>query len=73
MDLTDGASVLSEHALADSTQADYVLCDRQLLPMAALEAKRASTDPVRAQDQGRHYACFTAKNPGPSQNLPFLR
>ena len=24
--------------------------------MAALEAKRASTDPVTAQDQGRHYA-----------------
>ena len=55
-DLTDGASVLFEHALADGTQADYVLCDRQGRPMAALEAKRASVDPIAAQDQGRHYA-----------------
>ncbi len=54
--LTDGSSVLFEHALPDGTQADYVLCDRQGRPMAALEAKRASTDPVAAQDQGRHYA-----------------
>ena len=54
--LTDGASVLFEHALPDGTQADYVLCDRQGRPMAALEAKRASTDPIAAQDQGRHYA-----------------
>ncbi len=55
-DLTDGASVLFEHALPDGTQADYVLCDRRGRPMAALEAKRASADPIRAQDQGRHYA-----------------
>ena len=54
--LTDGSSVLFEHALPDGTQADYVLCDRQGRSMAALEAKRASTDPIRAQDQGRHYA-----------------
>ena len=54
--LTDGSSVLFEHALPDGTQADYVLCDRQGRPMAALEAKRASTDPIRAQDQGIHYA-----------------
>ena len=27
--LTDGSSVLFEHALPDGTQADYVLCDRQ--------------------------------------------
>ena len=53
--LTDGSSVLFEHALPDGTQADYVLCDRQGRPMAALEAKRASTDPIRAQDQGCHY------------------
>ena len=26
--LTDGSSVLCEHALPDDTQADYVLCDR---------------------------------------------
>ncbi len=54
--LTDGVSVLFEHALPDGTQADYVLCDRQGRPMAALEAKRASIDPIAAQDQGRHYA-----------------
>ena len=54
--LTDGSSVLFEHALSDGTQADYVLCDRQGRPMAVLEAKRASTDPITAQDQGRHYA-----------------
>ena len=54
--LTDGSSVLFEHALPDGTQADYVLCDRRGRPMAALEAKRASTDPITAQDQGRHYA-----------------
>ena len=54
--LTDGSSVLLEHALPDGTQADYVLCDRQGRPMAALEAKRARVDPISAQDQGRHYA-----------------
>ena len=54
--LTDGSSVLFEYALPDGTQADYVLCDRQSRPMAALEAKRASTDPITAQDQGKHYA-----------------
>ena len=55
-DLTDGSSVLFEHALPDGTQADYVLCDRQGRPMAALEAKRAGIDPIAARDQGRHYA-----------------
>ena len=54
--LTDGSSVLFEHGLPDGTQADYVLCDRPARLMAALEAKRASTDPIRAQDQGQHYA-----------------
>ena len=48
--LTDDSSVLFEHALPDGTQADYVLCDQQGRPMAALEAKRASTEPIRAQD-----------------------
>jgi len=55
-DLTDGASVLFERSLPDGSLADYVLCDRQGRPMAALEAKRASIDPIAAQDQGRHYA-----------------
>ena len=54
--LIDGVSVLFEHALPDGTQADYVLCDRSGRPIAALEAKRASVDPISAQDQGRHYA-----------------
>ncbi len=54
--LTDGVSVLYEHALPDGTLADYVLCDRQGRPMAVLEAKRESTDPIAAQEQGRHYA-----------------
>ena len=54
--LTDGVSVLFEYALPDGTQSDYVLCDRRGRPMAALEAKRASMEPVRAQGQGQHYA-----------------
>ncbi len=54
--LTDGASILFEHALGDGSRADYVLCDRAGRPMAVVEAKRASVDPIAAQDQGRHYA-----------------
>lgn len=54
--LDDGVNVLFEHALPDRSRADYVLCDRNGRPMAALEAKRASIDPIAAQDQGRHYA-----------------
>ena len=34
--LTDGSSVLFEHTLPDGTQADYVLCDRQGSPLAAV-------------------------------------
>ena len=52
----DGSSVLFEQSLPDGTQADYVLCDRQGRPMAALEAKRSGIDPITAQDQGLHYA-----------------
>ena len=54
--LSDGASVLFEHALPDGSRADYVLCDRAGRPMAVVEAKRASVEPIAAQDQGRHYA-----------------
>ncbi len=54
--LTDGASVLFEHALPDGTHADYLLCERQGRATEASEAKRASTDPIAAQDQGWHYA-----------------
>ena len=54
--LTDGASVLFEHALSEGSRADYVLCDRAGRPMAVVEAKRASVEPIAAQDQGCHYA-----------------
>ena len=54
--LTDGSSVLFEHTLPDGTRSDYVLCDRQGRPVAALEAKRASTNPVEARAKGCHYA-----------------
>ena len=49
-------SVLFEHALPDGSRADYALCDRSGRPVAAVEAKRASINPIAAQDQGRHYA-----------------
>ena len=55
-DITDGTSVLFEYTLPDASRADYVLCDRQGRPMAALEAKHAGVDPISAQDQARHYA-----------------
>ena len=54
--LTDGVSVLFEHALPDGSRADYALCDRSGRPMAAVEAKRATINPIEAQDQGSHYA-----------------
>ena len=50
--LTDGVSVLFEHALPDGTQADYALCDRSGRPMAVIEAKRASIDATPSA--GRH-------------------
>jgi len=53
---TDGVSVLFEHTLPDGSRADYVLCDRAGRPMAVIEAKRAGTAPVAAQNQGIHYA-----------------
>ncbi|MYA17164.1 MAG: restriction endonuclease subunit R [Gammaproteobacteria bacterium] len=55
-ELTDGVSVRFEYALPDGTKSDYVLCDRSGRPMAALEAKRASINPVEAHGQGCHYA-----------------
>ncbi len=54
--LTDGTSVHFEYTLSDGTRADYVLCDRKGRPVAVLEAKRASVDPIAAQDQGKAYA-----------------
>ena len=54
--LTDGVSVLFEHALPDGSRADYALCDRSGRPVAAVEAKRARVNLIEAQDQGRHYA-----------------
>jgi type I restriction enzyme R subunit len=52
----DGVSVIFEQRLSDGTQADYVLCDRRGRPVAVIEAKRASIDPISAQDQALHYA-----------------
>ena len=49
--LTDGSSGVFEYTLRDGTQADYVLCDRQGRPMAALEAHPASIDPVTALER----------------------
>ena len=49
-------SVLFEHALPDGSRADYALCDWSGRPVAAVEAKRASINPIATQDQGRHYA-----------------
>ena len=54
--VTDGVSILFEHSLPDGSRADYTLCDRSGRPLAAVEAKRASINPIEAQDQGRHYA-----------------
>ncbi len=54
--LTDGASVLFEHTLPNGDRPDYVLCDRQGRPMAALEAKRASINPPEARVQCCDYA-----------------
>ena len=54
--LTDGASVLFEHALPGGSRADYALCDRAGRPMAVIEAKRASIEPPAARDQGVRYA-----------------
>lgn len=55
-DLEDGRTVHFEYPLSDGTRADYVLCDRMGRPMAVLEAKRATVEPLTAQDQGIHYA-----------------
>ena len=54
--LTDGVTVLFEHALPDGSRADYALCHHSGRPVATVEAKRASVNPISAQDQGRHYA-----------------
>ena len=48
--------MLFEYSLPEGTRADYVLCDRQGRPMAALETKRASINPVEARAKGCHYA-----------------
>ena len=53
---TDGVSVLFEHTLPDGSRADYALCDRSGRPVAVIEAKGASVNPIAAQGQGRHYA-----------------
>ncbi|WP_238368847.1 DEAD/DEAH box helicase family protein, partial [Mesobacterium pallidum] len=55
-DLDKGVSVHVDFPLSDGTRADYVLCDRSGRPIAVLEAKRASINPISAQDQGLNYA-----------------
>ena len=52
----DPRTVRLEQSLKGGLRADYVLSDRHGRPMAVIEAKRASTDPVAAQDQGLEYA-----------------
>ena len=52
----DPRSVRLEQRLSGGLRADYVLADRHGRPMAVVEAKRAATDPIAAQDQGIHYA-----------------
>ena len=54
--LTDNVSVRYEYSLPDGTKADYVLCNRHGHSLAVVEAKRASINPVEAEDQGKAYA-----------------
>jgi type I restriction enzyme R subunit len=54
--LTDGTSVHFEYTLPSGTRADYVLCDRRGRPLAVLEAKRTSIDPVAGRKQALEYA-----------------
>ena len=60
----DPRSVRLEQNLKGGLRADYVLADRHGRPMAVIEAKRAATDPVAAQDQGIEYARLL--------NVPFV-
>ncbi len=54
--LTDDVSVRYEYLLPDNTKADYVLCNRHGHSLAVVEAKRASINPVEAEDQAKGYA-----------------
>ena len=45
--LTDGVSIRFERGLPNGTLSDYVFCNRSGRPMPALEAKCASTNPMR--------------------------
>ena len=54
--LTDNVSVRYEYPLPDGTKADYVLCNRHGHSLAVIEAKRASINPVEAEDQAKAYA-----------------
>lgn len=44
--LSDGSSVLFEHALPDGTQADYALCDRQGRQIQELACSRKNLPPL---------------------------
>jgi hypothetical protein len=51
-----GVSVDFEYTLPDGTRTDCVLCDHRGRPLAVLEAKRTSLDPVAARRQGLDHA-----------------
>ena len=54
--LTDNVSVRYEYSLPDGTKADYVFRNRHGHSLAVVEARRASINPVEAEDQGKAYA-----------------
>lgn len=53
---SDVVQVRQEYTLDDGTRADYVLRDRLGRPLAVIEAKRTSVDPVEGERQALHYA-----------------
>ena len=61
---TDRVGGLCKHALHVGAQAEHVLCDRSGRLPAAMRAKRASIDPMAAQDQSRRY--------GEQLKMPFV-
>lgn len=52
----DPNAVRFEVVMADSTRADYVLCDRNGRSLAVIEAKRYSVNPADAAEQAKNYA-----------------
>jgi type I restriction enzyme R subunit len=52
----DKTQVLTEHAVAGSGRADYVLLDQNGRPLAVIEAKRSAIQPYVAKQQALPYA-----------------